>query len=87
MSRPTKKRRISALPPCTRFIPQEGEDAPEVNISLEEYECIRLLDYVGMTQEECARQMGVARTTVQALYLECSGPGRHYSVRRCSGQC
>jgi ribosomal protein L6 len=64
-----KKRRVSALPPCTRFMPQGCEDAPEVTISLEEYECIRLLDYVGMTQEECARQMGVARTTVQALYL------------------
>lgn len=69
MSRPMKKRRVSALPPCTRFMPQEGEDASEVTISLEEYECIRLLDYIGMTQEECARQMGVARTTVQALYL------------------
>ena len=69
MSRPMKKRRVSALPPCTRFMPQGCEDAPEVTISLEEYECIRLLDYVGMTQEECARQMGVARTTVQALYL------------------
>ena len=69
MSRPLKKRRVSALPPCTHFLPQGGEAAPEVIISLEEYECIRLLDYLGMTQEECAKQMGVARTTVQALYL------------------
>lgn len=69
MSRPLKKRLISALPPCRCFIPQGTENAPEVNISLEEYECIRLLDYQGMTQEECARQMGVARTTIQALYL------------------
>ena len=59
MSRPMKKRRVSALPPCTRFMPQGCEDAPEVTISLEEYECIRLLDYIGMTQEECARQMNL----------------------------
>ena len=69
MSRPLKKRRIGGLPPCTHFVPQEATEAPEVIISLEEYECIRLLDYLGMTQEECAKQMGVARTTVQALYL------------------
>lgn len=69
MSRPPKKRRVSALPPSPRFCPEGADAAPAVNISLEEYECIRLLDYLGMTQEECARQMGVARTTVQALYL------------------
>ncbi len=69
MSRPPKKRRISALPPSHRFNPEGIGESPAVTISLEEYECIRLLDYLGMTQEECARQMGVARTTVQALYL------------------
>ena len=64
MSRPLKKRRIGGLPPCTHFVPQEATEAPEVIISLEEYECIRLLDYLGMTQEECAKQMGVARTKI-----------------------
>ena len=72
MSRPLKKRRICAIPISSRFLPDtaaSGESAPPVRISLEEYECIRLLDYEGMTQEECAAQMGVARTTVQALYV------------------
>ena len=72
MSRPLKKRRICALPPSSQFLPDTmttEETLPAVIISLEEYECIRLLDYEGMTQEECARQMGVARTTVQALYV------------------
>lgn len=72
MSRPLKKRRICALPPSSQFLPDtmtSGKTLPPVIISLEEYECIRLLDYEGMTQEECARQMGVARTTVQALYV------------------
>ena len=72
MSRPLKKRRVCALPRSSHFLPDtisSGEMLPPVKISLEEYECIRLLDYEGMTQEECAQQMGVARTTVQALYV------------------
>ncbi len=69
MGRPSKKRRISALPISNRFFPETGSDTPPVKISLEEYESIRLLDYEGMNQEEAAQQMGVARTTVQALYL------------------
>lgn len=68
MARPCKKRRICAAPRCRRFLPDPPEQTPEVRMSLEELECIRLLDYLGMTQEECARQLGVARTTVQALY-------------------
>lgn len=39
-------------------------------LNVEEYEVLRLLDYEGMTQEECAAQMDVGRATVQALYAE-----------------
>ena len=35
---------------------------------LDEYETLRLLDYEGINQEECALRMGVARTTVTAMY-------------------
>lgn len=68
MSRPLKKRRICALPISSCFKPEIDTEHPPVYISLEEYECIRLMDYEGMGQEECAQSMGVARTTVQALY-------------------
>lgn len=37
-------------------------------MTVDEYETIRLIDRLGYTQEECSQQMGVARTTVQAVY-------------------
>lgn len=39
-----------------------------VLMSVDEYESIRLIDLEGITQEQCASQMGVARATVQAIY-------------------
>jgi Predicted DNA-binding proteins len=46
-------------------------DQPSANtivMSVDEYEAIRLIDLMGFTQEECAAQMNVARTTVQGMY-------------------
>jgi predicted DNA-binding protein (UPF0251 family) len=37
-------------------------------MTVEEYESIRLIDLEGLTQEECAERMNVARTTVQKMY-------------------
>ena len=37
-------------------------------MSLDEFETIRLIDYQSKTQEQCAQEMNVARTTVTAIY-------------------
>lgn len=37
-------------------------------MTLDEYETIRLIDRVGLTQELCSRHMGVSRTTVTQIY-------------------
>lgn len=44
------------------------EACPGIIMTVDEYEAVRLIDYGGLTQEECAGQMGVSRTTAQAIY-------------------
>lgn len=69
MPRPVKLRQVCALPVHDRFAPvgQEGADAV-VQMTVDEYEVIRLIDWEQMTQQECSERMQVARTTVQAIY-------------------
>lgn len=59
------------MPEVTSFSPTNNFD--EINgkvivMNIGEYEAVRLIDYEGMTQEECASQMEIARTTVQKIY-------------------
>lgn len=70
MPRQCKRRRICSMPRCERFGPYEAEERDKKNVimGLDEFETIRLIDLNGLTQEQCARQMNVARTTVQAIY-------------------
>lgn len=102
MPRPKKCRRICALPtfrafgPCTR----QG-DVEIVYMTVDEFETIRLIDFMGLTQEDCALQMGVARTTVQAVYVQARQQladmlvngkqlaidGGQYAICPCAGNC
>ena len=70
MPRPKKCRRICALPRCSRFGPLDGAAESQVALALEELEAIRLLDYRGFTQEQCAARMNISRATVARIYEE-----------------
>lgn len=68
MSRPRIRRRICEMPNHLNFTPEFSNGV--VNLLIEEYESIRLIDYKKLNQEECAQVMGIARTSVQKMYEE-----------------
>lgn len=68
MARPIKQRRVCELPETWEFAPCKAATMKTVEMSVDEYEVIRLIDHLHLTQSECAQQMNVARTTVQAIY-------------------
>jgi predicted DNA-binding protein (UPF0251 family) len=70
MPRPQRCRHVCALPQSDKFGP-EGVDRSNIDtiiMTIDEYEVIRLIDLVGLTQEQCAAQIHVARTTVTGIY-------------------
>lgn len=72
MARPMKWRKVCCLPKMNKFGPLDTSVDTEnyVIMTVDEYETIRLIDLERFTQEECARQMNVARSTVQGIYNE-----------------
>ena len=71
MPRKPQCRCIQHFPDYWRFAPElaDGEMQKEaVLLTLDEYETVRLLDYEQMTQADTAEEMGIARTTVTAIY-------------------
>ena len=69
MARPRKCRRVCGMPRTNSFAPMGSQLCEErIIMAVDEYETIRLIDLAGYTQEECAAQMGIARTTVQGIY-------------------
>ncbi len=70
MPRPAKPRNICELPKYSVYGPK-GERMNKLNrieLTIDEFETIRLIDYLSFNQEEAAKQMNVARTTVQRIY-------------------
>lgn len=72
MPRPRKWRKVCCLPENNRFGPLNPLINQEtyINMTIDEYETIRLIDLEGFIQEECAEQMKIARTTVQRIYYD-----------------
>ena len=68
MARPRQERKVCCMPACRRFQPETPVSSEEIQLTVEEYETLRLMDLEGYTQAECAQTMGIARTTVQSIY-------------------
>lgn len=68
--RPRKWRRVCCLPESNRYGPLNATEDENgvVQMSVDEYETIRLIDAEGYTQEECAEHMNVSRSTIQSVY-------------------
>jgi len=70
MPRPQKSRRICSIPQNVGFKPiGENKDSQNfIKLNVDEYEVIRLIDFEKLTQEQCAVQMAVSRTTITSIY-------------------
>ena len=67
MPRPKKSRKVCKLPPAASFFVHGCAEADYVVLTVDEYECIRLVDHQGFSQEQCADYMQVSRATVQLI--------------------
>lgn len=56
------------MPNVTCFGPEGAPAAESIVIGCDEYEALRLMDYVQLSQAECAARMGVSRATAARLY-------------------
>ena len=69
MPRKVKCRKVCHYPQTLEFLPQNNNaDQEPILLTVDEYEAIRLIDRRGMSQEQCAAFMQIARTTVQRIY-------------------
>ena len=50
--------------------PQGCGASGSINLTYDEYEVLRLLDHLQMTQEQCAQRMQISRPTVTRIYDE-----------------
>ena len=69
MPRPRSRRRINFDPGITYYKPRGIPlmDIEEVYLSLDEIEALRLKDYLGMEQNECAEKMEISQPTFHRI--------------------
>jgi len=67
MPRPQRCRRVCNEPEHVYFAPPEGgQDC--VQLSVDEFEVLRVVDYEKQTHEQCAQRMDISRSTVTEIY-------------------
>ena len=66
--RPKKYRRIHKDPKICRFSPRGKAGRPdEIDLTMDEYESVRLVDYLGKRQKEAARLMHISQQTFSRI--------------------
>lgn len=68
MPRPQKCRRVCREPKYDAFSPNGRKGTDCVELTVDEYEVIRLVDYEKNTHEQCSQIMNISRTTVTEIY-------------------
>ena len=68
MARPRRCRRICTEPDYDSFRPEGILTGEKINMTVDEYETIRLIDLEKFTHEQCAQRMNISRTTVTEIY-------------------
>lgn len=68
MARPARCRRICFEPEYDRFAPCGREGTEQILLTVDEFEAVRLIDHEKKTHQQCARQMGISRTTATEMY-------------------
>lgn len=71
MPRPCKRRRIRGRPNSSCFKPAGVKkiDLEEVILARDEFEALRLKDYLNLGQNECAERMQVSQPTFHRLLV------------------
>ncbi len=69
MGRPQKNRKVYTPPIFTDFKPAgiSVKDLKKISLTLDEFEAIRLSDFLGMSQEEASEEMEISRPTFTRL--------------------
>lgn len=72
MPRPRGRRRIQGEPHAFFYKPQGVplRQLTVVEISLEEFEALRLKDVQGLQQEQCAQEMHISQSTFQRIIVQ-----------------
>jgi len=66
--RPKKYRIVRADPRISQFSPRGRPGRPdEVDLAIDEFETIRLADYMGLSQKEAAKSMQISQQTFSRI--------------------
>jgi len=66
--RPKKPRKIAKVPFTSQFSPRGHVGRPgHVDMSLSDFEALRLADFIGLSQKEAAASMGVSQQTYSRI--------------------